>query len=275
VKILVIGGKGYIGTSLVEELKKEHEIKVGTRKKEQENDIQINLLEKESLGEKIKDYDLIINLASVVRTIRKRKYEENIRGLKNLIEAVEETGQRMIYFSTINVNNKQLGPYSKSKKEAEELLRKSNISFMIVRPTLVYGRDKHNDIYKMIKIMKTLRIYPLLGNGKQRIEPLNKKDLAKSIRKIVKKFKPGKIEEIAGGEKISFQDLKSKIEKIIKKRTIAIKIPYKVLKISKILIPFDIEGIEEDKVSKKENKKSKHSIEEDIRIIVENEDSLD
>ena len=147
-RILVIGGSGYIGKEIVHKLLSyKYEITILSRNPEV-NHLKLlkgSVLDKSFLLKNVKNFDLIICLASVIRSIKKSKYKENIIGIRNLIEVMEKNHlQKLIYFSTQNVLIEKTGEYGNSKKECEKIVTKSGLNYVIIRPNYVYGIDKEN-----------------------------------------------------------------------------------------------------------------------------------
>jgi len=101
-RILVIGGTGYIGKALVKELAKEFDLTLMLRKSPNyRTDYKYficNILNKECLMKNIKHFDIVINLASIIKTFNKKKYNENSTGLKNLIEVLEQNKIKKLIF---------------------------------------------------------------------------------------------------------------------------------------------------------------------------------
>lgn len=76
----------------------------------------------ENFIDNIKQYDIVIFLAAIVRTFKKSDYKKNIVGLKNTIKLMNPN-QKFIYFSTQNVIIKKTGPYGDSKKKLAKMLK--------------------------------------------------------------------------------------------------------------------------------------------------------
>jgi len=99
--------------------------------------------------------DLVYHLAGEVYSRRKDDYYKgNVLATQNLLEACEETGlKRIIFLSSIGVYNpatartllteesecEPITFYGKTKLDAEELIKKSNIPWVIVRAPVIYG----------------------------------------------------------------------------------------------------------------------------------------
>lgn len=274
-RILVIGGSGYIGQTLVEMLRKNYKVTVLSRNpKEIIEEIKYlkgDVTNKDFLLKNIKNFDIIIYLAAVIRTLKKSKYKENIIGLKNTLEAMHTTKiKKILYFSTQNIHIKKTGPYSNSKKICEKILINSSFNYTIIRPNYVYGVDKNNDFYKLFRIIKKIKICPIIGNGNTRFQPVNKNDLAKITTKCIKQWEPKKIIEVSGKTIISINEIADIIKKQTNIRYIRIYIPLPILQIFKWFIPFDVNGYTEDRISTKRVNTyiGKANLKEDIKEII-------
>lgn len=257
-KILVIGGTGYIGTPLVKKLKQEgYDLTLLVRDKKDFREefagcryFVADLLNKESLKSNIKEFDLVINLAAIIRTLDKKKYQENIWGMKNLVEILESKGiNKLAYFSTQNVNLKNKGPYARSKEEAEKILASSGLDYMIIRPNYVYGIDQSNDFFRMARIAKKFRILPIPGGGNHKIQPVFKEDLINIVAGFVENFQPKSIVEISGSESISIREIGKLAKECLKGKCFIVSVPVLTLKVFKNFIPFDVDGYTEDRIS--------------------------
>lgn len=278
-KVLVIGGTGYIGTPLVKKLKKEgYDLTLLVRDKKDFREefagcryFVADLLDKKSLEKSIKDFDLVINLAAVIRALDKKKYQENILGMKNLIEIMENKGiKRMIFFSTQNVNLRRKGPYAKSKEEAEKILLSSKLDYMIIRPNYVYGVDRFNDFFRMTQIARKFRILPLIGKGNYKIQPILKEDLIEIVFNFVENFQAKSIVEISGPESISIKEIGKLAKECLKSNCVIVSAPVFLFKILKNFIPFDVDGYTEDRISKKPFSKYKFSsFRENLKKIID------
>ncbi len=170
-KVLVTGGAGFIGSSLVEELiNRNHDIiildNLSTGRYENihlaSEFVHGDIRESKVLEDITRDVDCIFHLAafvSVPASIQRPDecYGVNIDGTLNVIKAAGENGVRKIIFSSscavydgtqssaINENCgiDLVSPYARSKYEAEQLLseysHKYNFSFISLRYFNVFG----------------------------------------------------------------------------------------------------------------------------------------
>jgi NADH dehydrogenase len=253
-RILLIGGGGYLGSALAGQLALNNfEVTVMLRRAISGYQCQYfigDLLDKDCLLESVRNFDVVINLASVVRTIHKKRYRQNAQGLKNLIEAMSKNNlKRLIYFSSQNVNLSDKGPYAASKEACEKILINSDLDYMIIRPSLIYGLDKQNDFYRLISLIHRWHLAPMIGTGANKIQPVFIGDVAEAVVRSLKNFKTKQIIEIVGRETLSMNQIIDYIGRKLNIYPVKIHLAPGVLKIFKRLIPFDLEGYTEDRIS--------------------------
>jgi len=271
-RILVIGGTGYIGQDLVHKLiKDKYNItllvrKSSSRKLPDCKHIYGDLLDINTLTD-LKDFDIIINLAAVVESRDKRKYNENVYSIRNLIKSIKGK-TKLIHFSTYNVKLKNKGPYSKSKLAAEEIVKKSNIPYVIIRPNYVYGIDTRSSFYKISKVMSKFHVAPIIGDGENKIQPIFKADLINIVCGYIDNFKSGEIIDISGDETLSINEIIHQISDNLGVNIFVIHIPIKLMYLFRRFLAFDINGFDEDRVSIKSVKYGHSSLSKNLIKIV-------
>ena len=161
--ILVTGATGFIGRHLTAALSKTHFVRCLVRKSSDtsvlsDSNTEIiygDLLDRNSLGPALDGIDLVYHLAGEVHSRRiDDYYKGNVLATQNLLEACKKTGpKRMIFVSSIAVYKpltagnllteesecEPLTIYGRTKLAAEELIKKCNIPWVIVRAPIVYG----------------------------------------------------------------------------------------------------------------------------------------
>ena len=193
-RIIVLGGSGFIGTRLCQRLKSE--FKILDKKSSllfQNKTIISDIRNFNSLSKAVSGSSVLINLAAEHRdNVRPKKlyYQVNVDGAKNLCRAaVENKINKIIFTSSVAVygfNNKTIGEsgdlnpindYGKSKFIAEEIYKKwqaedpAKRSLVIIRPTVVFGEGNRGNFYNLLNQI-FLNRFIMLGSGK------NKKSIA-------------------------------------------------------------------------------------------------
>ncbi|MFH1209883.1 MAG: NAD-dependent epimerase/dehydratase family protein [archaeon] len=262
-RILVIGGSGYIGQSIVSLLSKSgYDVTVLSRNSRSNNNktinnktieginhIRGNVLDKNFLMKNIKNFDVILYLAAVIRTLRKSRYSENVIGLKNTLQIMNQNKiNKILYFSTQNVHLKEKGYYSSSKKECEEILISSNLDYVIIRPNYVYSVDKNNDFYKLYRIIKMIRLCPIISDGKTKFKPVNREDIAKITLGCLNNWKSRMIFDVSGKTTMSIKEFTDFVRDKKHIRFLKIYTPIFLLRLFKRFVPFDVDGYMEDRI---------------------------
>jgi nucleoside-diphosphate-sugar epimerase len=278
-RILVIGGTGYIGRELVDTLSKKNKVFVLTREKRNKapsvKNVQYcsgDVTDHSFLSSFLKDFDVVVYLAAIVRTFNKSSYGDNSIGVRNTIDAMKLNSlKKILYFSTQNVFIKKTGPYGKSKKVCEKIIEQSGLDYTIVRPNYVYGIDKENDFFRLAQIMKRFRICPIIGNGKNRIQPINKVDVVHHTVWTLNHWVSKKVVNFSGNRTISLSQVANMLRKELKIKVLTLNIPLFLLKIFHRFVPFDVEGYSSDRVVPENSNKmiGNSNFENDLKNIIQ------
>lgn len=105
-------------------------------------------------------------------------YERTIANTRTLFRTASEAGvRRVVHIGVTNARDDSPLPYFRGKAVLEGALRESGLSYAIVRPTLVFGRE---DIL-VNNIAWVLRRFPLFfvpGRGDYLVQPVSVEDTA-------------------------------------------------------------------------------------------------
>jgi NADH dehydrogenase len=187
-----------------------------------------DLLHKESLKRFLDGNIYVIHLASVVSSTKRQDYQRvNIDGMINIVEASEDSGiKKFIYISSINAEENPDSLYGSTKKEAEKILEQSKLAYTILRPSVIYGKYDNKNIATMIKMAQRFPIFPMLGDGNCKRQPLFVNDLIWVIKELFKNntgvFKKY---NVGGSEILTLNEIANIIFKVIGKRRMMVHIP--------------------------------------------------
>jgi len=195
-KIIVIGGSGFIGTNLVEILKDTHEVKIVDKQMSHffpELTTIANICDVDALRSALEPADIVVNLAAEHRDDVSPKslyYDVNVQGTKNILQVMDEKGIKTIFFTSsvavyglnkVNPNEEHpvdpFNDYGITKYQAEEVLREwynrdqSNHNLFVLRPTVVFGPRNRGNVYNLLKQIASGK-FMMIGKGQ------NKKSMA-------------------------------------------------------------------------------------------------
>ncbi len=183
-KVIVIGGSGYIGRNIAQLIEAE-KVVYYSRSKSSELEkkgfewIQGDILDAEKVKEAVKDYDMVIDAAGIEDESKQKFFDVHVTGVKNIVAALEkyDTDQRLVYLSTINTHYGGTDYFrSKGIGEDNAAILKNHLN---VRPSVVFGNgDKFTErIYQLTE--KKLSKLPSGGS----LSPVHIEDLVKVIER--------------------------------------------------------------------------------------------
>ena len=182
--ILLIGGNGFVGKALINELRKKR-IKVTyisrsqnySISKDEATWIQGDIFDIENIVINEK-YDIAIHLIGTIKN--KNLYSKlNTESVAQTIQLCKKQNiNKLVYFSA-NGGFKQ---YLESKHNGERLVRDSKLDYLIIRPGLMYGKGRLTSYFNIlpIKFFSKLGI-PFFKN----VHPLPVEKVAESVVKNI------------------------------------------------------------------------------------------
>ena len=182
--ILLIGGNGFVGQSLIKELTKcKVEVSYLSRtqnhsiSKDEATWIQGDIFDLNNIMIK-ESYDIVIHLIGTIKN--KNLYSKlNTESVLQSIKLCQKHNiKKLVYFSA-NGGFKQ---YIESKRNGEKLVVDSKLNYLIVRPGLMYGKDRFSSYFNLlpIKFFSKLGI-PFFKN----VYPLPVEKVADSVVKAI------------------------------------------------------------------------------------------
>lgn len=247
-KILITGGLGFQGSHLTEYfINKGHDVTVLNTFSERARNF-LSLLEDkpriiwgsvtdwELVRKSVREHDVVLHLAAYVNvdeSIKNPRFfvDVNIGGTVNILEAVKESGNRLIYASTCEVYGVVPGrevineeaelrphsPYAASKAAADRIcfsyFKSYGLDAVIVRPFNIFGpRQKEGEFGALIPILvkkaldgKNLTVF---GSGMQTRDYMHIDDLLSAYDLILEaKNVAGEVFNFGTGQETSVKDI--------------------------------------------------------------------
>jgi nucleoside-diphosphate-sugar epimerase len=125
------------------------------------------------------------------------------------------------------------GRYSKFKSasaeyiDTEDALLSKYKNLTILRPTMIYGSSRDQNMWKLIKFINSFKIFPVFGSGENLMQPVFAHDLADAYLLVLnsKEITFNKQYNLSGKEPISYISLLKTVAVGLKKKTIFIHFP--------------------------------------------------
>lgn len=233
-KILVIGGEGFIGKRVSKVLSNHgHQITIFDKKKSEVRNFKTNYVfgdirNIKLLKKAIKGQQIVFNFAALsdIDLARNRPSESitlNILAVSNILKiCAEEKITRFIQASSIYALSEEGGFYASSKRAAEDYIlefKKSlDINYTILRFGSLYGQgaEKNNGISRILNLAKKNKKILYRGSKQATRRYINVDDAAKLCLKILNKRYINKIINITGKKIIKIQDILNFVAKKLK-----------------------------------------------------------
>ncbi|PSN94505.1 hypothetical protein B9Q04_02090 [Candidatus Marsarchaeota G2 archaeon BE_D] len=110
-------------------------------------------------------------------------FERAVSNTARLFEAAREEGvERVVHISITNPSLDSAYGYFRGKAAVEEELKRSGLSYAILRPTIIFGREDIL-INNMAWIIRRFRFFPVFGSGEYKVTPVYVGDVASACIK--------------------------------------------------------------------------------------------
>lgn len=158
----------------------------------------------------------------LIGSIAPRKGErlEDLHGsqTRNLAESCKAAGvSKIVQVTTLGSSATATNSYQATKWQAEEFVRSSGCKFVILRPSLIIGKQAGNRDSKLVMryfdLIRKRPAVPVIGGGTNRIQPVFIGDLVGALTRAIctSRFDSG-VYEIGGGEVLTMRQF---VEKLI------------------------------------------------------------
>jgi NADH dehydrogenase len=256
-RVFITGGTGFVGRHIIKRaLDEGYKIVALVRSEKKAGQVLGDRKELEFVSGSIADgtvmekgmksCDAVIHLVGIIYESRKKgaTFEKvHFQGTLNVLDSVKKSGvKRYLHMSALGARPSGRARYQKSKWAAEEAVRKTSLDWTIFRPTVIFGPED-DFINRFEKMSRTLPFVPVVGDGKNKFQPIWVEDVASCYVNALDNPKTiGKAYGLAGPKIYTFEELIKTILKVKGRRRLIIKMPMKLARfnakiLEKILDP--------------------------------------
>ncbi len=191
-KALIAGATGYLGKFVVKEFKRQgywvralarNPQKLGQQGQflepavtEYIDEVFVGEITKpETLDGVLRDIDILFSSIGITRQKDKLTFRDvDYQGNKNLLEiALKNSVKKFIFVSVFNAHKYEHLAAIKAREDFVRDLKKSGLNYVVVRPTGYFS-----DMSEFLRMAQSGRVY-LIGDGRNRMNPIHGADLAK------------------------------------------------------------------------------------------------
>lgn len=208
-RIVVTGGTGFVGRSVVAELRRRgHDAVAASR----HGEVRVDVGEPQSLRAAFAGADAVVNAVQfsnypVENRRRGRTFEEvDRKGTERQVAAAAEAGvARFAYVSGVGAATDADRHWFRAKGWAERAIAGSGLSSFVLRPSWVFGRGDRS-LNLLARIARWSPVMPVVGDGRQALEPVFVGDVAWAIGEAIDTGVEGTF-EIGGPERLTMDEV--------------------------------------------------------------------
>jgi len=160
-RMLVIGGTGFLGSKLLDLLRRKHQVLGTCHRIKERGYLQLDITNKENIDliKKVNP-EIVIHTAAITSPSqcemqRETAWTVNVLGTENVTKACKEMGSKLVYISSDYIfntgkhsENSIPNPpnfYGQTKLEGERVIKEELADYLIIRPTAMYGFSRTHD----------------------------------------------------------------------------------------------------------------------------------
>ncbi len=235
-RVLVTGGTGVVGAGTVTELiRRGHSVVLVSRhaaRDARQWPVGVtawpgDVARASSIRGAADDCDVVLHMVGIVDESGDATFESvNVEGTANLIaEAGRAKVGRFIFVSSLDAPTGE-SAYHRSKRKAEELVRRFHGAWTICRPGNVYGPGDEQISLLLRMVRSPSPVVPRIGDGDQPIQPIWWEDVANALATVVERPDLAKRElDLAGAERTSQNDLIDRLARITGREVMPVSVP--------------------------------------------------
>ena len=162
-------------------------------------------------------------------------FEQAVANTERLVEAAVAAGvQRVVHISITNASVSSPLPYFRGKGLTEEAVIRSGLSYAVIRPTLVFGREDVL-VNNIAWILRRVPIFGVPGSGDYRVQPVSVEDVADLA--VAAGFRTDNVvQDAVGPEIFPFKEFIRMISTAVGSRARIVSVPPAVARVAVALI---------------------------------------
>ena len=156
----------------------------------------------------VPDLDAVIHLVGVIAERGGQTFRRvHVEGTRNLLSGVPRSA-RYLHMSALGADPASPGGYSRSKGEAEGLVRQSGLAATLFRPSLIFGPGDDFFGHVLRDLVSLGPLVPQIGDGHFPFRPVSLPDVAAAFAGALERPETaGQTFALTGPQEYSFREL--------------------------------------------------------------------
>jgi uncharacterized protein YbjT (DUF2867 family) len=248
VTVLVTGGTGFIGPHVVHALRA-RDIPVRALVRDPGRASRLtswgaelatgDVTDRASLGAACEGVDAVVHQVAIIKGSKQAFESVMEQGTRNLVAAAQEAGVRRFVLASalgLDERSKDAVPYFAAKWQMEKAVRESGLEHAIFRPSFVFGRDG-GVLPTFIRLARYAPVTPIIGPGKQRLQPIWVEDLAEYYtRALSEPAAANRTFDVGGPEAVTWNEFWERLKRVLGVHRPSIHVPFGVMRVQATVI---------------------------------------
>ena len=245
--ILVTGASGFVGGHVVHALRgRDLPVRALVRNPGKAGKLvawgaelaQGDMTDPDSLRRAVDGAETIVHLVAI-RQGRGQEFQRiMVDGTRDLLAVANEAHvRRFVHMSALGTSEqtKNLVPYFRAKWETEQLVRGAGIPYVIFRPSFVFGPDG-GILPTFVKLARLAPVTPIIGGGRQRIQPIWADDVAAYFAEAVtREDVAGRVFELGGPDIVTWNEFWVELKRVLGLRRPSIHVPIGLMQLNAVV----------------------------------------
>ena len=253
--ILVTGGSGFVGGHVVHALRAAgQDVRCVVRDRRRGERLEAwgcellegDVTDPESLRAAVAGCGTVVHLVAIRQGKPEAFQRIMIDGTRNVIAAARDAGVgRFVLMSALGTTEetKDVVPYYGAKWQMEQDVKAAGTPYVIFRPSFIFAKDG-GILPTFAKLARLAPVTPIIGSGKQRIQPIWADDVGAYFTKSVElDTAVGHTFEIGGPDAVSWNEFWERLKKIRGIKRPSMHMPIGLMKVNALIterLPGDI-----------------------------------
>ncbi|MPY65943.1 complex I NDUFA9 subunit family protein [Deinococcus sp. SDU3-2] len=212
--ILVTGASGFVGKAVVAELvRRGRTVAAGSRRGTDlpgAPGVRLDVTDPASVLRAVAEVqpDALVHLVGIIAEEGEQTFARvHLEGTRHVLAAAPRP-VRYLHMSALGADEASGSGYSRSKAQAEALVRESGLDWTIFRPSLIFGPG--DDFFGRVlrDLVSTAPVVPQIGDGKFPFRPVSVEDVALAFAEALERPDTvGETYELTGPQEYTFREL--------------------------------------------------------------------
>ena len=243
-KVLVTGGSGFVGSHLLPRLRADgHDLRclVRDRRNAQGLDcepVEGDMTDPASLRRAVVGQEAVVHLVAI-RQGRRELFERVMtQGTRDLVAAAKAASvRRFVLMSALGTTeqSRDLVPYYRAKWDTEQIVKGSELQYVIFRPSFIFARDG-GILPTFRRIAKVAPVTPITGSGRQRIQPIWIDDVTEYFARSLELSAVNRIFELGGPDIVTWNELWERLKRALGVRRPSVHVPMGIMRVQATLV---------------------------------------